>query len=390
MHRSRWGLLAVSMAVVLLILGGGLALRAGAAEGAYRQVIQFSEVLGLVLDNYVDAVDQQSLLTGAYEGLMGGLDAHGAYLTPSEVQAWKKTPAADAVDAGFSVLKSGGVLQIVAVAPGSPAEAAKLVPGDQIRRVDGRSVRNLSLDQALRALSGPAGSSVDLSLIRPHDNFKKEDLTLHRSARSDPPYAIDVVEKTVVLRVRDLKRLQAEALEAQLAAARQSGSERLLVDLRNLASGGPRDAVALATIFVSGDLFRLKDRTGKSLETLSAGAAKARWSAPVGVLVNGGTAGGGEGFARVLQSRGAKVYGESTYGLGAEPKLIELPDGAGLLLSVFVWETAEGQRWNGDGVEPDRVIRADGKPDDAEADQLRKTLEEFEKNGSPAAPAKAA
>ncbi len=36
MRRSKWALVVVSLAVVILILAGGIALRAGAAEGTYR------------------------------------------------------------------------------------------------------------------------------------------------------------------------------------------------------------------------------------------------------------------------------------------------------------------------------------------------------------------
>src|SRR5262245_24149604 len=115
MPRLRLGLVAVSASVVLFVIAGGLALRVGAAEGSFRHVIQFSEVLGLVLDNYVDPVEQESLLEGAYEGLMGGLDARGSYLTPPEVAAWKKPLPEVVVDPGVSVLKAGASLQIIAV-----------------------------------------------------------------------------------------------------------------------------------------------------------------------------------------------------------------------------------------------------------------------------------
>ncbi len=386
MLRSRMGLMAVSAAVVVLVLGGSLALRAGAGEGSFRHVVQFSEVLGLVVDNYVDEVDTQSLLQGAYEGLMGGLDSHGAYLTPEEVTAWKKPVAPDAVDPGVSVLKAGGVFQIVAIAPGSPADEAKLVAGDQIRRIDGRSVRTLSLDQGLRLLAGPAGAKVALSVIHPHDNFRKEELTVARAKRSDPAFSVEIRDRAAVLRVRDLRRIDPDAVASKLGECRGAGAERLLVDLRGLAGGSPREAGALAGLFVSGDLLRLKDRSGKSLETVTVKGSGSAWSAPMGVLVNGATAGGSEAVAKLLQGKGATIYGESTFGLGAEARLVELPDGSGLLLSAYVWETAAGGRWNGDGIEPDKVVRGEGRPEDAESQQLQKALEELAKT-APAAKA---
>jgi carboxyl-terminal processing protease len=108
--------------------------------------------------------------------------------------------------------------------------------------------------------------------------------------------------------------------------------------------------------------------------------AKPAWAGPVAVLVNGATAGAGEGLAMILRDRKkASVYGEATYGLGTEPRLIELPEGGGLLVPGYVWETPTGKRWNADGVVPDKIVKSDGRRDDADDDQLKKTLEDFGK-----------
>src|SRR5262245_7670856 len=137
MRQSRAALLVVSTAVVLLLLGGGLAFRAGATDKSFHQVSRFEEVFDLVQQNYVDPVNSETLLEGAYEGLLGGLDVNGTYLTPREVEEWL-APAPDSADPGLLVLKSFGALQVVRVIPGSPADTAGIKAGDQIRRLDGR------------------------------------------------------------------------------------------------------------------------------------------------------------------------------------------------------------------------------------------------------------
>ena len=65
MRRGRMLLLATSALLVLLVLGGSVAVRVGATDSSYRQVVRFSEVLSLVLENYVDPVDSDALLQGA-------------------------------------------------------------------------------------------------------------------------------------------------------------------------------------------------------------------------------------------------------------------------------------------------------------------------------------
>src|SRR5258706_13435969 len=129
MRRSRIVLLSGSVAVVFFVLGSGAVLKAGAGDESFRQMYLFSEVLSYAVDNYVDPVDTEKLMRGAHDGLMGGLDAHGAYLTPADVEAWKHGAAStDDVDPGISVLKSGPVIQVVAVAAGSPAESVAIAP----------------------------------------------------------------------------------------------------------------------------------------------------------------------------------------------------------------------------------------------------------------------
>ena len=123
MKHSRVALLIVSTVLVLLLVGGGLAFRAGATDKSFHQVSRFEEVFDLVQQNYVDPVNAETLLEGAYEGLLGGLDVNGTYLTPKEVEEWAG-PAPDSADPGILVLKSYGALQVVRVVPGSPAEAA--------------------------------------------------------------------------------------------------------------------------------------------------------------------------------------------------------------------------------------------------------------------------
>jgi carboxyl-terminal processing protease len=378
MSKGRLALLGASGLVVLTLLGGSVLGRVAPTEGTYRQVVLFSEVFSLVLDNYVDSVAPEGLLKGALDGMMGGLDAQGAYLSPEEVARWKEAKGAGTADPGLTVVKAYAALQVTAVAPGSPAEAAGLGRGDQIRRIDGRSLRDLSMEQALRLLRGAPGTSVRLMVLHTREAFKREELTVRRAARTDRPDRVEIRDGVGVLTVSDLRRVAPENLAADLNGARERGVEKLLIDLRYVADGGPRDVVGLAGLFTRGDLLVLKDRSGRAVETLHASGAGDAWNGGIGVLVNGGTAGGAEALAALLQSRRqATVYGEPTYGLGAEPKLFELPDGSGLLVSALLWESVGGRGWNGDGVSPDRVLRPAGKPEDADEEQLKRAIEDF-------------
>ncbi len=367
-----------SCAVLGLLLAGSLVLRVGAAEGSYRQVVVFSEALGYVLDKYVDPLDAEPLLRGAYEAMLTSLDPESAYLTAEEIAHWDRAIAEGEADPGLSLLKIPGSLMVVAVAPGSPAAQAGLEPGDQVRLIEGQRAGELSLVQAHVWLRGAPGTRVQLEVLHPHRNFERERLVLDRVRRSDPPFALEVGEDVAVLRIHDLARLpsSASALKEALASVYPWRGERLLVDLRGETRGSVADALALLESFVQGPVLWLRDRAGATVRVAEIGGERWRWPGAVAVLVNGACAGGAEAVAAVLRSeRGAVVYGERTYGMGAEVDRIALPDGAALVLATSRWESRQGS-WHGQGLAPDVEVRGGSGPDAGE-EQLRRAMELF-------------
>jgi len=378
MRRSRILLLAASCLVALLLAGGSVALRVGAADGAYGDVVLFSELLSLISDNYVDPVDADGLLRDAYEGMLGSLDANGAFLTPKEVAEWKAGGPSGAAVPGVSMIKAHGSFLVVFVAPGSSAEEAGLTRADQIRKIDGRASRSLSLAQARRLLRGEPGTSVSVEILHPDAGWTREILDLTRSVPSFAPYELTVRDGVGLLTIRDLERLDAAHVAEELDDIRSRGVERLMVDLRDVSEGDPRDAVELVELFADDIELQLKDRSGDLLESVKGRADRTAWKGSLAMLVNGATAGGSEAVALLLQSKlSATIYGEMTYGLGTEAGLFELENGSGLLFSSALWETASGQSWNDQGIEPDETVRGEGPDDERASDQLNRALESF-------------
>jgi len=377
MNRVRSFVLVASIGVVLVLVGGGLIVTVGAAESSYRQAVLFAEILSQVSDNYVDPVDTTILLDGAYERMLAGLDANGAYLSPSEVVEWNKKRSGDLVGPGFSVLRVGRILQVVAVEPGSAAEAGGLAVGDHVRSVDGMLVADLSLGQARRRLEGEAGTMVDVEVLHPADSFRRARIESVRRATARAGFHVGIEDGIAVLRIDDLGAADPKRVAAELDDVRSRGVAHLLVDLRFLADGGPRDIARTAPLLAGAVRLRLRDRSGRLVDSVEKEAAESAWPGQVSVLVNGATAGGAEALALLLRlGRKARVYGEPTYGLGAEPKLLELDNGAGIVVSALRWETELGETWNGDGLKPDDVIEGRGDdPESAGADQLRQVLE---------------
>jgi len=179
-----------------------------------------------------------------------------------------------------------------------------------------------------------------------------------------------------VLRIDAFERTEPEAVASELDQAWSRGIRHLLVDLRGNASSSVREAAGVLGLFARGELLRLENRKGSPVETVDSGGPGSAWPGPIGVLVDGGTAGGAEAVTEVLADRrSAIVLGEPTYGAGSEAKLFEMEDGAGLLIPAFRWVTGAAKSWEGSGIEPDTVVRAEGGGEKGAALQRKRAVE---------------
>lgn len=388
-HRLR-GLPALvgSLLVGLLFFGFVLGATVG-RESIYKYLNVFAEVYTLVKGNYVDPVDENVLLDGAYHGMVGGLDPFSGFLGKEEFQAMQKDPHGGPADTGIEALKGPGGAVIVAVRPGSEADKAGLKPTDQIWALDGTPSRQLCLAQMRRAQRGAEGTVVRLLVYHPRSQ-KREDLKLHRTLATGPAFESRVIDGRIAyLRIFDLARADRDALKTELGGLKQKGVTRLLLDLRNCASGSVDDAVRVAGLFVPpGAVTFVQERGGNRVAKAS--TTQAVWTLPISILENGGSAGGAEVLSAALRSRvKAQALGETTYGLGSTQELVPLPSGDGLVLSASKLVSPDGQSWNKSGLKPDKEIAstAEERAGTETDQQLQKALELLK---PPVAAAKAA
>jgi len=175
-----------------------------------------------------------------------------------------------------------------------------------------------------------------------------------------------------------------QQIEAKLKGMQRAGNKKILLDLRDVASGDMTEATRLANFFLkSGTIAMLEGQT-VAKQTFAADPSKTiNATAPLVVLVNRGTAGPGELVAGALMDNNrAQLVGEKTFGEGAQQKTFELPDGAALILSVAKYETPSGKKLQDDAVTPE-VLVASSQDDSDNApkqgvsvdDQLNKALD---------------
>lgn len=376
---SKIVLLAVSVVLVLAVFlgvnSGSVSAAANEGDGAYRQINVYSEVLHHIQTEYVTDPDIKAVTNGALHGLLESLDADSSYLSPEDYKVYMSTRGqsdrSHVAQVGIVASKRFGYANVVSVVPGSPADKAGLNDGDILEAIEGKDTREIPLAMIQRMLEGDAGSTVSVGVVRP-GKAEPEKVSMTRAVVNEPPVKDELYENASILYLKPetLDREHIQQVEAKLKGMPKAGNKKLLLDLRDVASGDMAEATRLAN-----DL--LKDGTIASLEgqkvakqVFTAEAGKTiNPTAPVVVLVNRGTAGAAELVAAaLLDNKRADVVGEHTFGEGSQQKTFELPDGSAIILSIAKYVSPSGKKLQDEGVTPNIQV-ASGNDDQADVDE---------------------
>ena len=335
---------------------GWFGVRAGSdQDGAYREMRVYAEVLKKIQTDYVTAPSMGDVTTGALHGLLESLDADSSYLTPTEYKIYKDRPTTGVAQIGVTISKRYGYATVVNVLPGSPADVNHLEDGDVFESIDGQSTHELSLAVIRLMLEGKAGSTVDVSVVRPYKP-DPEKLTLTRAVAAAPALAEQEYESSSILYLKPgvLNEARVNEIAAKIKA---SGKQKVLLDLRDASGDDEQQGLRLANFFVKQGTLATLVGQKFTTQTFTADPAKFLTDAQVAVLVNRGTFGAAELTAGILEDlKRADVVGERTFGEGSVQKTIEMPDGAALMLTVAKYEGPSGTKIQDVAVTPSVVV----------------------------------
>jgi carboxyl-terminal processing protease len=248
---------------------------------------------------------------------------------------------------------------VISVVAGSPADKSNLNDGDILEAINGVDTRDLSLAMIQLMLEGTPGSELTVSVVRPRKAVPDK-ITMTRTVIAQPPVTETLYENSTILYLKpvSLDHDHVQAVEAKLKAAEKNGNKKVLLDLRDVATGDMAEATRLANFFIkSGTIATLEGQKVEKV-TFTADPAKALdATGSMVVLVNRGTAGPGELVAAaLLDDKRADLVGEKTFGEGAQQKTFELPDGAALILSVAKYGSPSGKKLQDDAVTPGVLV----------------------------------
>jgi carboxyl-terminal processing protease len=367
-------ILVPSAAVLLFMVFGGLdGVRASSNDGAYRQLQVYSEVLSRVRGDYVEEPNIPAVTDGALHGLLESLDANSSYLSAAEYKDYKAHLSEAKGDTGAVVSKRFGYAAVVAVIPGSPADKAGLQDGDILESVENKSTHDMSLAEVRGRLMGPPGSNVTVSVVRAR-RAEPDKITLTRDLVAIPPVSDKMLSDGIGdIQVDAFSKGKSQEIANKIKALQKDGAKKLILDLRNCAEGDESEGIATANLFLNHGTITYLQGQKYPKEAFNADPTKAITTLPLVVLVNKGTAGPAEVVAAaILENARGDVVGDKTFGDGTVQKVIELPDGAALILSVAKYYSPSGKAIQDAAVTPNVMVAdADDSqlPDDDETTQ---------------------
>ncbi len=317
------------------------------------------EAIDIIRDNYVDrsVLEPTSNLTyGMLDGLVRALgDAgHSGFMTPDQVRQASEDLSGSFSGIGAFLGERGGAPIIVSVISGSPADRAGLRSGDAIIEIDGRAAEELSVEEVVTLVRGPAGSTVRVTVIHPGEATPVE-VPIERDVIEVPPVDWAMVPGTDIAMIRIIQFSEGtvDQLQTAVAAAKAAGATGIVLDLRNNPGGLVDEAVGVVSTFVpEGVAYIREDADGERIPVDV--RDEPRTDLPMAVLVDFGSASSAEIVTGALQDQDrAKAIGTRTYGTGTVLNEFSLSDGSAIRLGVEQWLTPKGRHIFPAGIEPD-------------------------------------
>ena len=189
------------------------------------------------------------------------------------------------------------------------------------------------------------------------------------------------------IKVDDFPKGRSEEIANKLKSLQKEGAKKIILDLRNSGGGDEQEGIATANLFLNHGTITYLQGQKYPKQAFNADPQKAiATNLPLVVLVNRGTAGPAEIVASaIMENARGDVIGDKTFGSGSIQKVIDMPDGSALILSVAKYYTPSGKALQDTAVTPNILVADNGddfiapdedeNADDAAQDQKDKATQ---------------
>lgn len=319
----------------------------------------FTDIFDHIRRNYVEEVDDKTLLENAIRGMLSGLDPHSDYLDAESFGDLQVNTKGEFGGLGMEVGMEDGFVRVIAPIDDTPAKRAGIESGDRIIKLDDRAVKGMSLSEAIEMMRGPTGSSVTLTIVRdgtePFDVELTRDVIKVSSVKSrflEPGYGYLRISQfqshTGSETAKAIEKLQAE----------NPALNGLILDLRDNPGGILQSSVEVVdSLLNDGLIVYTEGRPDQSRSEFHARPGDLANGTPVVVLINSGSASASEIVAGALQDHNrAIIMGTDSFGKGSVQTVMQISEEKAIKLTTAMYYTPSGRSIQATGIQPDIVV----------------------------------
>jgi carboxyl-terminal processing protease len=323
----------------------------------YRQLSIFNEVYNRVKNQYVEELTDKELVEKALNGMLQALDPHSSYMNEEIYKEMQVDTSGSFGGLGIEITTDKGFIKIISPIDDTPADKAGIQAGDYITHLNGDSVVDMNLKEAIDLMRGEVGTSITLTIIRgTEDPF---DVELIRDTIKMASVKHRVLNDVGVLRVSTFNEQTTSGLQDSIQKLEESENPPIgyVLDLRNNPGGLLAESVSVSDLFLEqGEIVSIRGREKNDVQVYSAKKGDLINQKPLVVLINEGSASASEIVAGALQDHNrAVIMGMKSFGKGSVQTIVPIDSGA-IRLTIAKYYTPSGDSIQAVGIEPDVVV----------------------------------
>ena len=365
----------VALVAALALVPATTAGLAQVDTATYKELDQFMDVFNRVRGEYVEKVDDKTLIKGAIDGMLASLDPHSSFLEASDFRTLRTQTDGNYGGLGLTVTQEDGAVKVIAPTEDTPAFRAGLKANDYLTHIDGKLLYGGTLDEAVEAMRGVPGTKINLTVVRPGRD-KPFDVALVRERIELKPVKWEVKDRVGIININTFSAQTAAATQAAMVAVDKAVGGRPLgyvIDLRSNPGGLLDQAIEVSDTFLErGEIVSERGRKPEDTERFFAKPGDFAHGLPIVVLVDAGSASAAEIVAGAIQDhRRGLVMGETSFGKGSVQTLLQLSEDTALRLTTARYYTPSGRSVQAGGIKPDIAVPQLSDPDYKTRPRLR-------------------
>jgi carboxyl-terminal processing protease len=344
-----------SLALVLMIsavlgglFGGQVRATTTAEEDTDSSIKLFSNLLGLVEENYANEVDADKAVYGAIDGMLRTLDPHSKFFDPKAFTSLREDQRGKYYGLGITVTTRFGKLTVVSPPfMGSPAEKVGLRVGDVISSINGDPTQGIDINEAVSKLKGPRGTTVKILVNRPG---VEEPMELNPVRDEIAKFTINnaflIRPRIGYIKLESFAETTGQELRDALKKLDVKNLDGLVFDLRGNPGGLLQEAIEVGETFLQKGqmIVETRGRTRGSNRPYASQRINNDNLFPLVVLINSSSASASEIVAGALQDHDrALIVGQTSFGKGLVQSVYPLSKNAGIALTTQKWYTPSGR-----------------------------------------------